>query len=110
MHVPVAAQAWVKDVTAIATGPVNLELLEVVKSTWNLKRWSALLLNRSRKKFGSPNGGAVAPSRSDGKNENSVVFVKQMAVAAVPASMAERLYAHALAPRNWVGLNKLNAP
>src|SRR6266851_1119000 len=110
MQVPVAAQAWVKDVSAIAMGPMNLELLGVAKSTWNLKRCSAVPLNRSTKKFGSPTGGAVAPSRSDGKNENSVVFVKQMAFASVPANMAVRRKAQALAPRNWVGLNRLNDP
>src|SRR5260370_23815153 len=110
MHVRVAAQAWVNDVTAIAVGPVNLELLGVVKSTSNRKRWSALVLNKSTKKFGSPVGGAVAPSRSEGKNENSLGFVKQMAVAALPANIAERRYAHTFAPRNFVGLNRLNAP
>ena len=86
-----AAQAWTKGVTAIVMGPVNLELVGVVKSTWNLKRCSAPVLNRSTKKFASPAGGKVAPSRSEGNNVNSFVFVmKQMALAVAPANIAER--------------------
>ena len=61
-----------------------------------------MVLNRATKKLGSPTGGRVAPSRSDGKKENSVVLVKQTTVAEVPTNMAERLYAHAFAPANLV--------
>ena len=94
----VEEHAGVNEATPIESGPVNVDLEVVTKSTWNLNRCNDVLLNRSTKKFGSPAGGLVAPSRSEGNNENSVVFVKQTATAEVPSNMAARLYAHALAP------------
>ena len=50
-----------------------------------------MVLDRSTKKLDSPEGGAVAPSKSDGKKENSLALLKQMAAAVVPTNIAERL-------------------
>ena len=50
---------------------MNVELLGVVKSTWNLKRLSELEDASSRKKLGSPAGGGMDPSRSEGKKDMS---------------------------------------
>src|SRR5438270_13430359 len=98
VYVALELHAGVNPGTVMIVGPLNRELLGVAKSTWNLKKCSVVVLNRSAKKLGSPAGGRVAPSRSDGKNEPSWLLVKQIAVAALPASIAERLYAYAFAP------------
>ena len=107
MQVNVDEHAGVNPGTVIMVGPLNLELLGVTKSTWNLKRCNVVVLNRSTKKLGSPAGGRVAPSRSDGRKENSCVLVKHTADAEVPANMAERLYAQDFAPAKAVGVNIL---
>src|SRR5262249_41281364 len=44
--------------TAIAVGPVNVELAGVAKSTWNFQTWSALVSSATIV-LGSPDGGRV---------------------------------------------------
>src|SRR5437899_12918064 len=104
IQVPVKAHASVKEFTVSVAGPVKVELLGVVKFTWNLNRSSVVVVNSSRKKFGSPAGGAVLPSRSLGRNEKSIALGrlgiirwKQTAFALSPASMWLRLWPQTLA-------------
>jgi len=59
--------------SASVVGPVNVELFGFAKLTWNLQRCSAPSTSRFMRKFGEPAGGAVAPSRSDGRRLYSVV-------------------------------------
>ena len=55
----------------------------------------------SRKKLGEPEGGAVAPSRSEGSRLASLVpSRKHCAVAVLPDSIAVRSKAHAAGPTN----------
>src|SRR5215813_12029403 len=92
----------VKAATLSVVGPVNVELAGVAKSTWNLNRRSELVA-KSRKNAGSPAVGCMVPSMSEGSRLSIAVLCwKQIMVAAVPASIAERLAAQASAPRNVV--------
>src|SRR5262249_1827993 len=101
MHVPPPRHASVNPVTGITVGPVNVLLAGVAKSTWNLNRLSELVVAMSTKKFRDPAGGAVLPSRSEGRRLATLdACWKQTWVAAAPASMAVRSYAHASAPWN----------
>src|SRR5258708_8409156 len=65
MQVP-PPQSVEKAATGMTVGPVKVELAGVAKSTWNLKRFR-LLDPKNTRKFGSPAGGAVVPSRSAGR-------------------------------------------
>src|SRR3954469_11769281 len=101
MHAPPLRHASVKPAIGITVGPVNVLRVGVAKSTWNLNRLSELVVAMPMKKFGDPAGGAVAPSRSEGRRLATLEGCwKQTWVAGAPASMAVRLYAHASAPTN----------
>ena len=63
---PPPPQAAEKAATGSVAGPVKVELDGVVKSTWNLKKFR-LLVPKFTRKFGEPEGGAIAPSKSDGR-------------------------------------------
>ena len=107
MHVN-PPQASLKELTGIEVGPVKVEFDGVAKSTWNLKRPSALVLESSIKKFGSPEGGGELPSRSEGRRLATLeLFWKQMAVPALPASILVRSKAQACAPTKAPPLGKV---
>jgi hypothetical protein len=110
MHVPVDAQASVYGATLMAVGPVKVELEGVVKSTWNLNRFSVVDVPSSKKKLGEPAGGAVVPSKSAGSKLASLVPLwKHCMVAAVPASIAARFRAQACGPINGPPSGKMFA-
>jgi hypothetical protein len=58
--------ADVKAATGMLVGPVSVALAGVVKSAWNFQRFSELVPKFMRK-FGDPAGGAMVPSRSEGR-------------------------------------------
>src|SRR5258708_27112573 len=75
-------QSVEKAATGMTVGPVKVELAGVAKSTWNLKRFR-LLDPKNTRKFGSPAGGAVVPSRSAGSRPPTLLPCwKQTCVAA----------------------------
>src|SRR5215472_4572334 len=101
MHVP-PPQASLNALVARLVGPVSVELAGVVKWTWNWKAASVLALApRDRTLFRSPAGGWVLLSRSDARKLLTFVGpLNEMLVAGWPASIAERLSAATLGPRN----------
>ena len=65
MQVPELPQAVVYEATVSVDGPVNVELEVVAQSTWNFQCASVVLVvPRPTISSGSPDGGAVEPSRS----------------------------------------------
>src|SRR5437899_1953503 len=102
MQVP-PPQTSLKLATEIAVGPVKVELLGLLKSTWNLKRFNVLGAEKVRKKFGSPAGGAVVPSRSEGNRLATLEPCwKQTMLAAPPLSINGRSKAQGFAPVNTI--------
>src|SRR6516165_212862 len=94
-------QISLKGATGIRPGPVNVEFAGLAKSTWNRKMNKSVASAMPSMKLGAPAGGAVVPSRSDGSRLDTLDGCwKQTAVAALPASMFARSYAHAMAPAN----------
>ena len=82
-------------------GPVRVELLGAVKSTWNFHRFSAFaVVSTFMRKFGAPAGGGVAPSRSEGKRLSKALesWKHTRAGAAEPVNIALRSNAHASGP------------
>src|ERR1035438_6567873 len=61
-------QRLVNAATGIRVGPVKVELVGVVKSTWNLYKLMLALPSGSSSatKFGVPAAGGVGPSKSEG--------------------------------------------
>src|SRR5262249_20351285 len=93
-----------KAATGRFVGPVRVELDGVVQSVWNFQRLM-LLLPRFTMKFGEPDGGAVAPSRSEGSSPPKVeLSEKHCCVALWPASICDLSKAHVSAPRNRLAL------
>src|SRR5260370_9575136 len=87
------AHRAVKGATPIKVGPEKLELVGVAKSTWNWKRFRWVESARSTRKLGSPGGGGVLLSRSEGNRLPTLLGSwKQMDVAEFPASIFVRPY------------------
>src|ERR1043165_7965033 len=87
MHVPPPLHAGVNAATERLVGPVIVVFAGVVQSTWNFQSCNWLVPKLSMK-FGSPVGGAVGPSRSEGRTDPYVLLsVKHCWVAAWPASI-----------------------
>ena len=93
MHAPPPEHAVVKLAIGIEVGPVKEGgPLHGAKPEWNLNRLSVVVVWRVTRKFGEHVGGAVLPSRSEGRRlATELDCWKQIWVAvAAPASMAER--------------------
>src|SRR5690349_5463137 len=84
---------------------VNVELLMLTKSTWNLESVTPLDPLSRRKNPGVPAGGAVAPSRFAGSRLGELVE-KHTPVAFWKLIIAFRSNAHASAPRKYAPLQK----
>src|SRR5205085_4205746 len=90
-------------VPATEVGPVKVEFLGFAKSTWNFQRFNVLEAGSIfMRKFGEPIGGAVAPSRSEGRRLANAFdrWKHTNAGAATPFTMPMRSHAHVSAPVN----------
>src|SRR5258708_12330420 len=95
------AHSSLKGATPIKVVPEKLELVGLAKSTWNRKRFRWVESARSTKKLGSPSGGGVLLSTSEGNRLPTLLGCwKQMDVAEFPVSIFVRSYAPAIAPAN----------
>src|SRR5437588_8682190 len=63
MHVPPPLQAGENEATGIEVGPVSVEFVGVVQSTWNFQSCRTFV-PELRTSFGAPAGGGVDPSTS----------------------------------------------
>src|SRR5215831_8085523 len=99
MHVPPPLHAGENAATEMFVGPAIVVFAGVVQSTWNFQSCN-VLVPKLRRKFGSPLGGGVGPSTSDGRIEPKVLLsVTHCCVAAWPASIFVRSNAHTCGPR-----------
>jgi NB-ARC domain/Domain of unknown function (DUF4062) len=89
--------------TVSVPGPVNVELLGAVRSTWNFQNANVMAVAPSASTvFASPAGGGVPPSTSAASRPpNWFEVVKHCWVAAVPASKAALSIAQISARRDW---------
>src|SRR6516162_6030216 len=103
MQVP-PPHASLNGATATFVAPLSAEFAGAPQSIWNVQnaRWELSVPSASRYS-GVPAGGSCDPSTSAPRSPPKLLLrLKHCWVAAAPASMAARLYAHTSPPRNAV--------
>src|SRR5947207_7262179 len=100
-------QARLNAATGMFAGPVSVVLALFAQSTWNFQRFSEFD-PKFMMKLGDPAGGALLPSRSDGRRPPKLdPSWKHCCVAAAPDNIALRFRAQTFEPANELPFVKM---